>query len=122
MNVFWSKGYQGTSLPDLLEATGLSRGSLYAAFGDKHGCFLKALDRYIEGALARFDEELHPDRGAMDGLRICLAGYVSRTTGRAGKRGCLVVATAMEMSSRDAEVEKRYAGSSTPSRRSCAPR
>ena len=37
MQIFWTRGYQGTSLPDLLDATQLSRGSLYAAFGDKHG-------------------------------------------------------------------------------------
>jgi TetR/AcrR family transcriptional repressor of nem operon len=58
MGVFWSSGYHGTSLPDLLEATNLSRGSLYAAFGDKHGLFLRALDRYIGEALTRLDTEL----------------------------------------------------------------
>ncbi|MGP8122526.1 MAG: helix-turn-helix domain-containing protein, partial [Xanthobacteraceae bacterium] len=36
MGVFWSRGYHATALPDLLRATNLSRGSLYAAFGDKH--------------------------------------------------------------------------------------
>ena len=47
MNVFWSRGYHATALPDLLRATKLSRGSLYAAFGGKHALFLRALDRYI---------------------------------------------------------------------------
>ncbi len=107
MNVFWSNGYHGTSLPDLLEATGLSRGSLYSAFGDKRGLFLLALDRYIEESLARFDEDLDARRSAIDGLRACLTGYVARTTGVAGRRGCLVVATAMELASHDLDVEKR---------------
>ena len=53
MGVFWSRGYRGTALPDLLRATKLSRGSLYAAFGGKHALFLRALDRYIADALAR---------------------------------------------------------------------
>ncbi len=110
MNVFWSNGYHGTSLPDLLEATGLSRGSLYSAFGDKRGIFLLALDRYIEEALARFDEELDTRRSAVDGLRACLAGYITRTTGVAGRRGCLVVATAMELASHDLDIEKRLGG------------
>ena len=57
MNVFWSRGYHATALPDLLRATKLSRGSLYAAFGDKHSLFLRALDRYIADALARMDIE-----------------------------------------------------------------
>jgi TetR/AcrR family transcriptional regulator, transcriptional repressor for nem operon len=46
MDVFWSRGYHATALPDLLRATKLSRGSLYAAFGNKHSLFLRALDRY----------------------------------------------------------------------------
>ena len=107
MNAFWSNGYRGTSLADLLDATGLSRGSLYAAFGDKRGIFLLALDRYIDDALARFDRELAPGRSAIDGLRDCLTGYIDRMAGAAGRRGCLVVATAMELASQDAEVEAR---------------
>ena len=107
MNVFWSCGYHGTSLPDLLEATRLSRGSLYSAFGDKHGLFLRALDRYIDDALARLDLELDPKRRALDGLRACLAGYVERTSGTRAKRGCLVVATAMELGAHDDDVARR---------------
>src|SRR5258706_14321862 len=97
MGVFWSRGYHATALPDLLRATELSRGSLYAAFGDKHGLFLSALDRYIDDALTRLDIELDPRKSALAGVRTCLAGYVDRTSGIAGKRGCLVVATAMEL-------------------------
>jgi TetR/AcrR family transcriptional repressor of nem operon len=107
MGVFWSGGYHGTSLPDLLKATALSRGSLYAAFGDKHGLFLRALDRYIDDALTRLDSELDPRKSALAGVRKCLAGYVDRTSGVAGKRGCLVVATAMELAAHDPEVEQR---------------
>ncbi len=107
MGVFWSSGYCGTSLPDLLEATKLSRGSLYAAFGDKHGIFLRALDRYIDEGLARLDAELDPQKKALVGLRACLARYVEGTSGVAGKRGCLVVATAMELAGHDDEVERR---------------
>jgi TetR/AcrR family transcriptional repressor of nem operon len=107
MQVFWSRGYHGTSLPDLLGATRLSRGSLYAAFGDKHGLFLRALDRYIDESLARLDVELNSQKSALGGLRACLAGYVDRTSGLGGKRGCLVVATAMELAAHDADVQKR---------------
>jgi TetR/AcrR family transcriptional regulator, transcriptional repressor for nem operon len=107
MGVFWSSGYHGTSLPDLLEATNLSRGSLYAAFGDKHGLFLHALDRYIDESLTRLDADLDPRKSAFAGLRACLARYVERTSGVAGKRGCLVVATAMELAGHDTEVEQR---------------
>jgi len=107
MHAFWSGGYHGTSLPDLLRATRLSRGSLYTAFGDKRGLFLHALDRYIDESLARVDTELDPARGAVAGLKVFLAGYVDRASGTRGKRGCLVVATAMELAGQDTEVERR---------------
>ncbi|HTE38965.1 MAG TPA: TetR/AcrR family transcriptional regulator, partial [Reyranella sp.] len=74
MAVFWSHGYHGTALPDLLRATKLSRGSLDAAFGGKHALFLRALDRYIADALARTDAELGPRHAPVDGLRTFLAG------------------------------------------------
>jgi TetR/AcrR family transcriptional regulator, transcriptional repressor for nem operon len=107
MGVFWSRGYNATALPDLLRATKLSRGSLYAAFGDKHGLFLCALDRYIADALTRIDVELDPRRAPVVDLRAYLAGYVDRTSGANGRRGCLLVATAMELAGRDPEVDRR---------------
>jgi TetR/AcrR family transcriptional repressor of nem operon len=107
MRVFWSRGYHGTALPDLLRATKLSRGSLYAAFGGKHALFLRALDRYIADALARIDVELGPRHAPVDGLRTFLAGYVVRTSGASGRRGCLLVATAMELAANDPDVEAR---------------
>ena len=107
MEVFWSRGYHATALPDLLRATRLSRGSLYAAFGDKHSLFLLALDRYIADSLARMDTEFDPRRDPVDGLRTYLGGYVERTSGANGRRGCLLVATAMELAGQDAEVGRR---------------
>lgn len=107
MDVFWSRGYHATALPDLLRATKLSRGSLYAAFGDKHSLFLRALDRYIADALTRMDIEFASHREPVDGLRAYLAGYVDRTSGAKGRRGCLLVATAMELAGRDADVDLR---------------
>jgi TetR/AcrR family transcriptional repressor of nem operon len=109
MDVFWSRGYHATALPDLLRATKLSRGSLYAAFGDKHSLFLCALDRYIADAEMRMDVELDPHKEPADGLRAYLAGYVDRTSGANGRRGCLLVATAMELAGQDAEVSRRVA-------------
>ena len=110
MGVFWSRGYHATALPDLLRATKLSRGSLYAAFGDKHSLFLRALDRYIADAVTRMNIELDPRKDPVDGLRAYLAGYVDRTSGAHGRRGCLVIATTMELAGRDADVNRRIAG------------
>src|SRR5438094_9975113 len=47
MGLFWKKGYEGTSIEDLVGGMGLGRGSLYDTFGDKHALYLAALSRYI---------------------------------------------------------------------------
>jgi len=107
MGVFWSRGYHATALPDLLRATKLSRGSLYAAFGDKHSLFLRALDRYVADAMTRMNIELGPHREPVDGLRAYLARYVDSASGASGRRGCLLVATAMELAGHDSEVDRR---------------
>ena len=49
---FWGHGYAGTSLDDLVAVTGLGRGSLYGAFGDKHTIFMRALDEYSTATMA----------------------------------------------------------------------
>ena len=107
MEVFWSNGYHATCLPDLLDATHLSRSSLYAAYGDKHGLFLSALDQFIENSLVRIDNDLDAARPAFECLRACLVGCVERSCGASGKRGCFLVSTAKEMAGRDPEVAKR---------------
>jgi AcrR family transcriptional regulator len=49
MRLFWAKGYEGTSVSDLTRTLGISRPSLYAAFGDKESLFRAALERYAAG-------------------------------------------------------------------------
>ena len=70
MTVFWSKGYEGTSLSDLTAAMGINRPSLYAAFGNKQELFRKALERYGEGPSSYEREALaHPSaREVAEGL------------------------------------------------------
>src|SRR5437868_2033620 len=58
LRVFWSKGYEGASLTDLTEAMGITRPSLYAAFGNKESLFRKALDLYEREKLAYVGEAL----------------------------------------------------------------
>src|SRR5438876_11814780 len=66
LTVFWRKGYEGASLPDLTRAMGINRPSLYAAFGNKEAMFRKALDRYNDGRAAYFREPLEePTEGAV---------------------------------------------------------
>ncbi|GLZ18739.1 TetR family transcriptional regulator [Burkholderia plantarii] len=107
MNVFWDRGYEGASLPDLIAGTGLSRGSLYKAFGDKKGLLLAALDLYMADGLKATADILSQPGAVKAAIRDSLLRYVRLSVGDAGRRGCLVVAMTTEMAAHDAEVAER---------------
>ncbi|GAB7537606.1 TetR/AcrR family transcriptional regulator [Burkholderia sp. 3C] len=107
MNVFWDRGYEGASLPDLIAGTGLSRGSLYKAFGDKKGLLLAALDLYMATGLKASADILSQPGAVKPAIRDSLLRYARLSIGDAGRRGCLVVAMATEMAAHDAEVAER---------------
>jgi AcrR family transcriptional regulator len=88
MTVFWSKGYEGTSLSDLTEAMGINRPSLYAAYGNKEELFRKALERYGEGPSSYERKALaHPTaREVAEGL---LCGAADVQTDPSTPAGCL---------------------------------
>ncbi|MGR3375980.1 TetR/AcrR family transcriptional regulator [Salipiger abyssi] len=106
LTVFWTKGYDATSLQDLLAATKLSKSSLYGGFGDKHGLFLAAFDTYRE---ARRSEMLH--YLAQDSARAGIEAFFRSVIGavEAGElaRGCMSVNQAVEMSPHDPLVHAR---------------
>jgi len=96
VDLFWSKGYEATSVRDLEEATGLSRGSLYAAFGDKERLFLAVLDRYCE----RFTDPSFGGLAWATSPRAALAELFERLPDQLTRsqhpRGCLVASTCAE--------------------------
>ena len=93
LRVFWTKGYEGTSLTDLTEAMGITRPSLYAAFGNKEALFRKALDLYEREKLAYIDQSLVAPtaRGVAETL---LHGALEMQTNPCEPRGCLEVISA----------------------------
>nr|WP_314545421.1 TetR/AcrR family transcriptional regulator [uncultured Massilia sp.] len=107
MDVFWDHGYEGASLPDLIEGTGLSRGSLYKAFGDKKGLLLTALDLYMAQGLKATADLLSQPGPVKDAVRASLLRYAGLSAGEAGRRGCLVVAMATEMAAHDPDIAQR---------------
>ncbi len=94
LEVFWRKGYEGASLCDLTEAMGINPPSLYAAFGNKEGLFLQALDRYHEERRAFWSEAARAPtaRGAMERM---LRGTVDFLSDKHNPRGCLMVQAAL---------------------------
>lgn len=107
MHVFWDRGYEGASLPDLIEGTGLSRGSLYKAFTDKKGLLLAALDIYTADVLKSMSEVLSQPGTAKEVIHESLLRHARASSGEAGRRGCLVVAVANESAAQDPEVALR---------------
>ncbi len=107
MTAFWDRGYEATSVADLVEATGIAKGSLYKAFGDKHALYLRALDRYLEAGRARIREALASGPDAAAGLAAWLDAMAGRCGARGGHRGCLAVNAAVELGPGDETVRRR---------------
>jgi TetR/AcrR family transcriptional repressor of nem operon len=97
MHVFWAKGYEATSLDDLCEATGLGRSSLYAAFGDKDGLYLQALDRYEDAAVARIRAALASSRSVRAGIAAFVRRIIDDIMAGPGRRGCFIGNCAAEL-------------------------
>jgi AcrR family transcriptional regulator len=116
LNVFWRKGYEGTTLPELTRAMGINRPSLYAAFGSKEELFRKALDRYAEGPAAYVREARNEPTARAVAERL-LGGAIDLVTDRRNPRGCLMVQGALACgeaseSVRRALVSRRLASES----------
>jgi AcrR family transcriptional regulator len=90
LRVFWSKGYEGSSLSDLTEAMGITRPSLYAAFGNKEALFRKALDLYERDKMAYVGKALAQPSARMV-AETMLRGAVDNMTGHGDPHGCLGV-------------------------------
>jgi AcrR family transcriptional regulator len=90
MEVFWTRGYEGATLPELTAAMGINRPSLYAAFGNKEQLFRKALDRYWAGPSAFVADALKEPtaRGVAESL---FRGLVRLLGDQGNPRGCMVV-------------------------------
>ncbi|HBF28607.1 MAG TPA: TetR family transcriptional regulator [Rhizobium sp.] len=105
--VFSERGYQAAAISDLTEATGLTAGSIYKAFGDKRGLFLGAFNRYWSERNARIMARIAPLPTGREKIRAVLAHYAEHSHGLEGKRGCLVVGSAHDLALLDAEAAQR---------------
>ncbi|WP_223762186.1 TetR/AcrR family transcriptional regulator [Corallococcus sp. AS-1-6] len=105
---FWNKGYAATSMDDLMQATGLGKGSLYGAFGDKHQLFLKVFDAYCVSSVESVKKTLEgPDAGALERLRQYLLGVATASASPTNRRGCLLARGTSELAAQDGQVADR---------------
>jgi TetR/AcrR family transcriptional regulator, transcriptional repressor for nem operon len=105
MECFWSRGYEATSVRDLIETTGLTGASLYNAFGGKRAVFRAALDRYVERSIGQRIKrcELLPPREA---IAAFFDEILRRSLNDRQRRGCMLVNSALEVAPHDPEFRK----------------
>src|SRR5881628_3765300 len=108
LKVFWRKGYEGASLPDLTRAMGINRPSLYAAFGNKEALFRKALDRYADGP-ASYVREALDEATARDVVERLLRGAAGLLTDPRNPPGCLMVQGALSCGKAGDPIRKELA-------------
>lgn len=106
MSLFWSNGYEATTMGQLLQATGMAKGSLYQAFGDKHQLFHSALDRYLARGRADLRKCLNDAASGFDGLRNWLLENARPNTAGGIRRGCMAVNTAVELAPHGVDTRK----------------
>jgi TetR/AcrR family transcriptional regulator, transcriptional repressor for nem operon len=111
IRVFCEQGYSATSIGDLIDAMGLASGSIYKAFHDKRSVFLAALDRHVLLRKEQIAAAARSSKPARERLRDVLAFFVESSKGAEGRRGCLIVGSAVELAIADREVAARVTAS-----------
>ncbi|MEU3372647.1 TetR/AcrR family transcriptional regulator [Streptomyces sp. NPDC006660] len=110
MEVFWSKGYAGTTPQDLVDALGIGKGSLYNTFGSKHALFERALRRYRDSQAVALIEMLEEPGPVKARLRRALEALAVMDLADPDRRGCMAVNAAAELAATDdvaAELVRR---------------
>lgn len=104
MQLFWSKGYEATSICDLEEQLGLCRQSIYNVFGDKRRVFLKALESYAQANGETVDRLLLHATEGIESIRAYLLASVKAVAASKPRRACLIVNTVMENATSDPDI------------------
>ncbi|MGD1898287.1 MAG: TetR/AcrR family transcriptional regulator [Phormidesmis sp.] len=114
MQAFWLRGYEATSLADLMTATGLKKGSIYKAFNDKHSLFVLALKRYLDQSNACHRQYLAPKQEdaeeQTDSPKANLSEWLHNIIEQRGKdglrRGCFMLNSLVELAPHDEDVKQ----------------
>lgn len=96
LDLFWRKGYEATSIQDLVEHLGIGRASIYATFGTKHELYLRALDRYCEEMVGHNAYTLAPAGPALPAVRQLITSFAEDALTDPDRKGCFVTNTAVE--------------------------
>ncbi|GGT67983.1 TetR/AcrR family transcriptional regulator [Actinomadura citrea] len=106
LELFWERGYEATSMADLVAHLGIARASVYATFGGKRELYLKALERYLRDTDPKIAEALSQPGPVLPAVLALIEGYAEESAHGRPRLGCLVVNTAVELAARDAEAAR----------------
>lgn len=102
---FWSKGYEATSMRELLQAMGIQKGSFYDTYGSKHEAFLGALDKYANQRYVEF-QELAEGKSPRQAIEAMLDEIYRDSISESGSRGCMVINCALELAPHDPDAQE----------------
>ncbi|XMN06051.1 TetR/AcrR family transcriptional regulator [Streptomyces griseobrunneus] len=112
LQLFWQRGYEATSMADLVEHLGIGRASIYATFGNKRELYLKALDRYSENCDAGLLGELSQPGPALPAVRGVVRHFATEANSHELRsKGCFVTNTAAELGAHDPAAARRVEAS-----------
>lgn len=106
VQIFWAKGYEATSIQDLVNAMGIQRGSLYGTFGSKQNLFIKSLNRYSVTVVSKLLEILESKPSAIKSIELFFSQLVEHLLTAGELRSCLVTNSAIERGIRDEETKQ----------------
>ena len=109
MMTFWKKGYQATSLDELTTSMGITRSSMYAAFGDKEQLFLKTIDFYQQRFSQRIGLALSEDIDTKSAIALMLQRTLELHTDPALPRGCFIVNSTLECCAWSDFLQRKFA-------------
>lgn len=108
LELFWRRGYEATSVADLVEHLGIGRASIYATFGGKNELYLKAMDRYAEMRDPLLLAELSQPGPALPAVRAVVRRFAAEAASPKGRlNGCFVTNTAAELAPHDPAAARR---------------
>jgi TetR/AcrR family transcriptional repressor of nem operon len=104
IQLFWHKGYNGTSMQDLVDGLGISRSSLYDTYTDKHTLFIKALESYQNTGAGKIQAIIDNSGSAKETVKRLLEFAINELLGDKQHKGCFMVNAEVEVAPHDAEV------------------
>ncbi|HTH83136.1 MAG TPA: TetR/AcrR family transcriptional regulator [Mucilaginibacter sp.] len=106
VDLFWLKGYNATSMQDLVDGLGISRSSLYDTYGDKHTLFIKALESYQNANTGQMCKIVSSGKPAKQTMRVLLEMIVNELLCDTNHKGCFMVNAEVEVAPHDEKVNQ----------------